>query len=75
MSQETLVTPGSIVSWKVDGTTYLGKVKTIDRVFREGDITCMSLSVQYDERYCKTFPMGIHETYVTYPTHCDVVFI
>lgn len=77
MSQKTLVAPGSIVRWSDCDMhmSMLGKVKTIDRVFTEDGITCISMTIIYDERYRKEFPMSPHETYITYPTHCEVVFV
>ena len=75
MSQKTLLAPGSIVRWHDHGMFMLGKIKTIDRVFIEGGVTCMSLAVIYDERYRREFPMSPHETYITYPTNCEVVFV
>lgn len=73
--QKTRVAPGSIVRWKTGDEWILGKVKTIDRFFTEDGIDCVSLSVQFDERYCEQFPMGPHYDYVTYPTRCEVIFI
>ena len=73
---KTLITTGSVVSWKDNNIEIFGKVVSLDRVFEDGDKgMCVSCTVLYDERYRAQFPLAPDRTYMTWPTHMEVRFV